>query len=610
MNSIMDKYKILKTYFGHMAFREGQEVIIDCLLRGQDLLCVMPTGGGKSICYQVPALLFDGITIVVSPLISLMKDQVNALTQMGIAAAYINSSLTAAQHAEVLRRAENGWYKIIYVAPERLLNDWFLYFCKRANISMLAIDEAHCVSQWGHDFRPSYTKIQEFIEELPTRPVLGAFTATATDTVRDDILRLLKLRDPFVMVSGFNRKNLYFEVRKPKSKDSELLKIIYDYMQKSGIVYCATRRAVEEVCELLCERGFSATRYHAGLSDSERKENQDAFIYDQKKIMVATNAFGMGIDKSNVSFVVHYNMPKDLESYYQEAGRAGRDGEEADCILLYNGTDVRLNQFLIEKSEPNPELDKRMQRMVLERDRERLKMMTFYCTTSDCLRAYILRYFGERGPTYCGKCGNCIGDFDTVDITIDAQKILSCIARTNGIYGIKMIVDILRGSRCERIIKYHLDQLSTYGIMKTTTEKQLRSIIDYLIIREFIEVSESDYPTLALAPRASKVLRGKMTLTMKMPKEIVPVKRETVSAYGVDKELLKRLKEVRTDIARSASVPAYIIFSDATLRDMCDKRPITIEQFLSVSGVGEVKQQKYGKRFVDCICTYIKQNEM
>lgn len=470
VQTVRDKLSVLKEYFGHDSFREGQDRITDSLLGGRDVLGIMPTGAGKSICYQVPALMFDGITIVVSPLISLMKDQVSALVQSGVAAAYINSSLTHAQYLKVLQNTESDKYKIIYVAPERLCAPAFLGICRNLNISMVAVDEAHCVSQWGQDFRPSYLKIPDFIDALNSRPVVGAFTATATGAVRDDIKTLLRLVSPLVVTTGFDRPNLFFSVMQPKNKSIELMKLIKERKNESGIVYCSTRKAVEEVCELLQKNGFAATRYHAGLDENERRRNQDNFVYDRATIMVATNAFGMGIDKSNVSFVIHYNMPKNMESYYQEAGRAGRDGRSADCILLYSAKDVRTNQFLINNSEPNPDLTEDEQEEVRRRDRERLKQMTFYCTTHKCLRKFILEYFGDKGPERCEKCSNCLSNHENTDITVDAQKIMSCVARTGQRYGKKVICDVLRGSKNERLISAGLSRQSTYGIMADCPE--------------------------------------------------------------------------------------------------------------------------------------------
>lgn len=426
----MDKFDVLRKYFGYSSFRKGQEEMVDCLLSGRDALGIMPTGAGKSICYQVPAIMFSGITIVVSPLISLMKDQVNALVQQGVKAAYINSSLTDTQYDKVLKNAALGNYKIIYVAPERLDSVGFINLCRRIKISMVAVDESHCVSQWGQDFRPSYLNINKFISILPNRLTIGAFTATATDEVKKDIINILKLNNPTVVTTGFDRPNLFFSVLRPAKKDNRLIELIKERRDKSGTIYCSTRKKVESVCDLLIKNGFPATRYHAGLSDKESVKNQDDFVYDRKPVMVATNAFGMGIDKSNVSYVIHYNMPKNIESYYQEAGRAGRDGQEADCILLYGAGDVQTCRYFIENTEPNPQLTPEQNEMFKKREEERLKHMIFYCRTSDCLRGYMLKYFGDEAEENCGKCSNCLTKFETEDVTIEAQKILSCKIRT------------------------------------------------------------------------------------------------------------------------------------------------------------------------------------
>lgn len=606
VQTVRDKLSVLKEYFGHDSFREGQDRITDSLLGGHDVLGIMPTGAGKSICYQVPALMFDGITIVVSPLISLMKDQVSALVQSGVAAAYINSSLTHAQYLKVLQNTESGKYKIIYVAPERLCAPAFLGICRNLNISMVAVDEAHCVSQWGQDFRPSYLKIPDFIDALNSRPVVGAFTATATGAVRDDIKTLLRLVSPLVVTTGFDRPNLFFSVMQPKNKSIELMKLIKERKNESGIVYCSTRKAVEEVCELLQKNGFAATRYHAGLDENERRRNQDDFVYDRATIMVATNAFGMGIDKSNVSFVIHYNMPKNMESYYQEAGRAGRDGRSADCILLYSAKDVRTNQFLINNSEPNPDLTEDEQEEVRRRDRERLKQMTFYCTTHKCLRKFILEYFGDKGPERCEKCSNCLSNHENTDITVDAQKIMSCVARTGQRYGKKVICDVLRGSKNERLISAGLSRQSTYGIMADCPEKRLRDIIDHLCESGYMTAQGDEYPILKLAPKSRGVLTGQETLRMMLE---IPQKKKSAAAKDAplppaDEKLLAALKDLRKSLAMRQSIPAYVVFTDATLIDMCRLKPKTQEEFMEVSGVGQAKSQRYGEVFLAVIAEF------
>lgn len=599
-----DKFSVLKDYFGHDTYRAGQEQIVDSLLFGRDVLCIMPTGAGKSVCYQVPALLFEGVTIVISPLISLMQDQVSALVQSGIAAAYINSSLSSGQYAKVLQNTALGKYKIIYVAPERLATPAFSDVCQNMNISLVAVDEAHCVSQWGQDFRPSYLKITEFIDALPRRPIVGAFTATATDEVKADIAKILQLHDPFTITTGFDRPNLFFGVERPKNKTSRLLELLKERAGKSGIIYCATRKAVDEICLLLNENGFTATKYHAGLSEEERKQNQDDFVYERKPIMVATNAFGMGIDKSNVAFVIHYNMPKNIESYYQEAGRAGRDGENADCILLYAPLDVRTNQFLIEKTEANPDLTEEEQDFIRKRDTERLKYMTFYSTTSDCLRHYILKYFGEKSNAYCGNCSHCLSNFETVDITVDAQKILSCIARTGQRFGKKMIIDILRGSKNARLLSLGLDKQTTYGLMSEQTEKRVRDIIDYLDEKGYMLVDGSEYPVLKLTAASYDILHGKISLVMKIVKQQQQKKSPVETDRDVMPTMLNALKQLRRKIADKQNVPAYIVFSDATLIDMCKKCPHTPEEFLEVSGVGKAKLERYGEEFMDTIAQF------
>ncbi len=605
----MPHTRILKQYFGYDGFREGQEHLISSILNGKDCLGIMPTGAGKSICFQVPALMMDGITLVISPLISLMKDQVNALTQVGIDATFINSSLTDGQISLTLDRARNGAYKLIYVAPERLLTKDFLEVAKNLKISMLTVDEAHCISQWGQDFRPSYAKIPMFIEELSYRPIVTAFTATATPRVREDILSLLNLNDPIILVTGFDRKNLYFEVKKPIDKFQALTAFLKDKNDKIGIIYCSTRSNVEEVCLRLNEKGYKASRYHAGLSDRERHENQEDFLYDRVQIMVATNAFGMGIDKSNVSFVVHYNMPKDIESYYQEAGRAGRDGESADCILLYSGQDVRTNLWLIENGRDVEYPDTETEEMLKERERKRLREMTFYCATNDCLRSYILKYFGETASNFCGNCGSCNTNFDTLDITVETQKILSCVIRMKERYGLNMIIDVLRGSSNEKVLRLGLNKLSTYGI-SNMKDKQLRDIINHLILNGFLVKTDDQYPLIKLGERAPVALRGEETIIIKLPKEKEP--RESVTGHSkkqivektFDQGLFLALRDLRYQIAGEQRVPAFVIFSDSTLTDMCIRIPTTEEEMLQVTGVGQVKLEKYGLRFLKEIARY------
>ena len=595
-----EKEELLKQIFGHGAFRAGQEELIDALLSGRDVLGVMPTGAGKSVCYQIPALLLPGITLVVSPLISLMKDQVAALRQAGVAAAYINSSLNAAQYREVLRRARNGAYKIIYVAPERLSTEGFLAFAESAELSLLAVDEAHCVSQWGQDFRPSYLKIAEFCAALPKRPTVGAFTATATDEVKQDIVKLLALREPLELTTGFDRPNLFFSVETPKSKDAWLNAFVAERSEQSGVVYCATRKNVEKVCESLKRQGVAATRYHAGLDDAERRANQEDFLYDRARVMVATNAFGMGIDKSNVSYVVHYNMPKNIESYYQEAGRAGRDGSRAECVLLYAPKDVRTARFLIENSEDNEALTEEERAAIRERDLARLVKMAGYGKTSDCLRRYILQYFGETAPLHCGSCGNCCGKQERIDITTEAQKILSGVTRIERKYrsglGITALVGMLHGSKEARILSMKLDKLPTYGIMQQTDKTTIRRYIDHMIEQGYLLLTEGEYPVLRTTEQAKGVLfRGeKVVISVKQSEE---QKREQTPDGG----LYAELRDLRTELAQRERVPAYVVFSNATLQDMAAKQPLTYAAFLSVNGVGTRKADRYGAVFIDRI---------
>ncbi|GAA6289188.1 DNA helicase RecQ [[Clostridium] innocuum] len=597
----MKDYEVLKKYFGYESFREGQQELITNILERHDVLGIMPTGAGKSICYQVPAVMLEGITLVISPLISLMKDQVGTLNEAGIRAAYLNSSLSYAQYRKALSLARGYTYKIIYVAPERLMSDEFLSFAKEMKISMVCVDEAHCVSQWGQDFRPHYLHIREFLKEMPQRPIVSAFTATATTQVKEDILQLLDMKDPYTITTGFDRKNLYFAVEKPKDKYQALLHYVKQHTEDAGIVYCLSRKTVEEVCDRLCADGFAATRYHAGLSDAERMNNQDDFIYDRKTIMVATNAFGMGIDKSNVRFVVHFNMPKNMESYYQEAGRAGRDGEQADCILLYSGKDVRLNQFLIEQGSGHEDMEEAVRMELQQKEKERLKSMTFYCTIPSCLRHYMLKYFGEESDGFCGSCSNCLTQYEECDIRMEASRLVECIRHSGERFGKTMIVDIVKGSANAKIKSYHLDRNPAYGSLKDSSRNHLYEILQHLQFQGILKQSEDGYSVLSI--HQEELLPTDGPLIMKIVKE-KQVQTPVVQTDSGDNRLFELLRICRSQLARKAHVPPYMVFSDKTLHDMCAKAPHSREEMLGVSGVGEVKYDKYGEAFLKVIASF------
>lgn len=598
----MDKFELLKQYFGHDSFRDGQENIIDNIVSGRDALCIMPTGGGKSICYQIPALMSDGIAIVISPLISLMKDQVTSLNQNGIRAAYINSTLTSTQQSRAIYNAMRGEYKLIYVAPERLEAPAFLNLCNSIKISLIAVDEAHCVSQWGHDFRTSYLKISDFISKLDDRPVVSAFTATATDAVKRDILNLLGLKNPFEITTGFDRKNLFFAVKRPQNKQKELLAIVSEHKNQSGIIYCATRKNVEKVSDFLNENGYDSLIYHAGLSNEIRNKNQDDFINDRCNLIVATNAFGMGIDKPDVRFVVHYNMPKNLENYYQEAGRAGRDGENSDCVLLYSPGDVHTQKFFIENNDENAELTEEQREKIKKNDYYKLNKMVGYCTSTTCLRNYILNYFGEYHTNDCNNCSACLKEYKLADVTVDSQKILSCIIRTGQRFGTSTISAVLAGSKSENIYKYRLNNQSTYGIMSDKRRTVINELITRLIDEEYITQTEDKYPVLKVTQKSYPILKGQKSLTMRLT-----VKEELhreIQHTEVDKVLFDKLKERRKYLADKASVPPYVIFSEASLRDMCAKLPTNENDFLRISGVVIKKHEKYAKEFIPIIKEY------
>ncbi len=610
----MDKLTLLKVLFGHDGFREGQEPLADALLSGRDVLGVMPTGAGKSVCYQLPAMLMRGVTVVVSPLISLMKDQVAALVHSGVPAAYINSSQSFPEQQEVIEQVRIGACKIVYVAPERLMAPEFLRLAKEIELPLVAVDEAHCVSQWGQDFRPSYLQIADFIEALPKRPVVGAFTATATDQVKADIEKLLLLKDPLRVTTGFDRPNLFFEVVHTKQKDAWLLDFLTKHPGQSGIVYCSTRKAVEDVCGRLRAQGVPAARYHAGLEDEERRQSQEDFEYDRVRVMVATNAFGMGIDKSNVSFVVHYNMPKNVESYYQEAGRAGRDGQPAHCALLFSPKDVQTAKFLILNAMENEALSDDEREAVRARDLKRLSQMTEYCKTFGCLRAYLLRYFGQDAPNRCENCGSCSGEVEHWDITVEAQKILSGVARVERKYknsmGSSVIVDMLRGSKRQKMKEWGLDELSTYGIMQDVPRAVLLAYVDFLTLEGYLEQG-GEYSVLRLGARAKGVLfHGEKVeyarLRPEQMEKLAPARNADVQRDEAAGGLFETLRGVRAKLAAQENVPAYIVFSNATLADMALKQPTNLAEFQLVSGVGEVKAKKYGPAFLEAVSAWLE----
>ncbi len=587
--------KILQDYFGYDDFRDGQRAIIEALLSGRDVLGVLPTGGGKSLCYQIPALIMDGMAVVISPLLSLMKDQVDALEDMGVQAARMDSQQDLEYTREIWKRAKAGALKLLYVAPERLENGYFISQLADLDVSLVAVDEAHCVSQWGHDFRPSYRQIADRLAALPSRPVFAAFTATATERVRDDIVNQLGLQNPFSYVASFDRPNLYFNVLRPKNRKKELLDILGD--DARTIIYASTRRTVETLTEYLNDHGVQATRYHAGLSAEERIYNQEDFIYDRVSVIVATNAFGMGIDKPDVRRVVHYNMPKNLESYYQEAGRAGRDGAPAEAILFFSAQDIMSQLFMIAQSnEPNV--------------RDKLNQMIAYAHTGQCLRNYILHYFGEERPKPCGHCAICDGHISRRDVTVAAQKILSCIARMGQRFGYTLVVDVLRGKNNERVRQWHFEDLSTYGLLKDETDQFVRNLITVLASEGYIRVAGTDYPILMLTEKSAGLLSGSERFFISVwssAKESPLMKKHRTA--GFDEELFARLRKLRHILADNLSVPPYIIFSDDTLKDMCSQLPDSEEDLLHIHGVGEVKKKKYGGPFLSVIRNYLTEKQ-
>lgn len=623
--------QILKTYFGYDSFREGQGEIIDTILSGRDALAIMPTGAGKSLCYQVPALLLPGITLVVSPLISLMQDQVKSLNEAGIHAAYINSSLTEGQINKALSFAARGVYKIIYVAPERLETASFLSFALHTPISMVTVDEAHCISQWGQDFRPSYLKIIDFVEQLPGNPIISAFTATATEVVKNDIARILKLKNPNVVVTGFDRENLYYQVEHltGKQKDIFIQNYIETHPNESGIIYCATRKNVDTLYEKLLKQGVSVTRYHAGMSNDIRKKSQDDFIYDRAQVVIATNAFGMGIDKSNVRFVIHYNMPQSMENYYQEAGRAGRDGEPAKCILLFSTQDVMISKLLL-GSKDFEGMDFQEIEQVKHQDSRRLQLMEGYCMTTSCLRNYILEYFGETTHQSCDNCGNCHQEFEELDMTLDAKWVVGCITEMRGRYGQALVIGTLLGSKKARLKDIGATSYNCYGQLENRTEADLRLLISQMIRMGYITQTEGEYSVLKagniadLQNKNTKIIIKKFKEKEKISttkKHKTPFKKDSFSAStessstdstatnsSHNSALFEALRQLRLQIAKEESVPPYIVFTDRTLIDMCSKLPQNEDEMLNVSGVGQNKLKKYGQRFLQEISAFQSAN--
>ena len=602
----MNALETLKTYFGYDTFREGQEKIVEAILTNRDVLAIMPTGAGKSICYQIPALILPGITLVISPLISLMQDQVKALNDAGIHAAFINSSLTENQISKALYLAASGRYKIIYVAPERLENYEFLEFARNVEISMVTVDEAHCISQWGQDFRPSYLKIVEFIKNLPKRPIVSAFTATATEEVKNDILCTLSLEDPEVVITGFDRKNLYYSVENIRRKDEFIMEYIEKHPTESGIIYCATRKNVDNLFELLFKRGVPVTRYHAGLTNETRKKNQDDFIYDRTPVIIATNAFGMGIDKSNVRYVIHYNMPQSMENYYQEAGRAGRDGENSQCILLFSLQDVMIDRMLLDNKDFS-DVDEEDEYLIRQRDIRRLQTMEGYCKTTGCLRNYILEYFGEKTSGPCDNCGNCHREYHEVDMTAEAKWVVNCVAETRGRYGLTIVLGTLMGAKRARLRELRTDQYKSYGALSGHSEAELRTLISQMTEMGYLYQTQEKYSVLKLGditPLKDENTRVIMrTYEEKEPDKKKKTqkavrKRSTDALTSAGYDLFEILRKLRLEIAKEESMPPYIIFSDKTLIDMCVKKPSDEEEMLNVSGVGANKLKKYGQRFL------------
>lgn len=577
---------LLKQYFGYDKFRPGQKEIIQKVIDQENVLGIMPTGSGKSICYQLPSLLLDGITVVVSPLISLMKDQVDAANQLGIPATFINSSLDGYETARRFQEIDRQQYCLLYIAPERFIMPDFIQAMNRWNVCMIAIDEAHCISQWGHDFRPSYLQMAKQLDQLPNRPVIVALTATATIQVAADIKRLLKIPDGNHIQTGFGRENLRFQVVKDQKKEQYLVEYLKINKNQSGIIYAATRKEVDRIYHLLKKFGFSIGRYHGGLKENERTAMQEAFLYDRLQLIVATNAFGMGINKSNVRFVIHYQIPGSLEAYYQEAGRAGRDGLSSEAILLFAPQDIQVQKFFIQQSQREEEQK--------QKEYEKLKAMTEYAYIESCLQQYILNYFGETSSP-CNRCGNCLDDREIVEVTTQAQMVLSCLKRMGENYGKQMLMKVLAGSKEQKLRALGFERLSTYGLMKNQSQKETMQLIEYLISNGYLLTVNGEYPILKVTERGIQVLKGQEAVYRKEPKKVQQLSDEETDT------LFEVLRELRTDLASEAGVPPYVVFSDSTLKEMSRIRPSSRLEMLQIKGVGQSKLDKYGEAFLSRI---------